>query len=83
MTRDIDIVIEIQETDTDNLLGLFDQDFYVEREAILDAAKNQGMFNIIHNIPVVIRKSVLRDRFAPDQPSSIALKFQCPEATSA
>lgn len=61
MTRDIDIVIEIRKQDVEKLLKLFEPDFYVDREAILEALEERGMFNMIHNqyvikIDFIIRK---------------------------
>lgn len=61
MTRDIDIVIEILNTDLEKFLQVFKDEFYVDGEDILDAIEHQGMFNIIHNSTVfkvdfIIRK---------------------------
>lgn len=53
MTRDIDLVIEIKRTDADRLMTLFDRDFYIDKETILEAVDQYGMFNIIHNEYVV------------------------------
>ncbi len=49
MTRDIDIVIELQDDDTATLVNLFEDDFYVFQDSIEEALRNRGMFNIIHN----------------------------------
>jgi len=62
MTRDLDIVVEIQEADIDNLWHLFQEDFYLDKDAISEAIKHQGMFNIIHNATVfkidfIVRKN--------------------------
>ena len=61
MTRDIDFVLEISEGDTSNIVALFNADFYIEKQMIIEAIKNQGIFNIIHNeyiikIDFIIRK---------------------------
>jgi hypothetical protein len=61
MTRDIDIVIEIQKTDADRLFQIFQKDFYVSRSSIDVAIEHQGMFNIIHNefvfkVDFIVRK---------------------------
>ena len=42
MTRDIDIVIEISKFDTQKLCTLFQNDFYIDQDAILDAIERQG-----------------------------------------
>ena len=61
MTRDIDIVVEVQKGDADRLLTIFKDDFYIDREAVLQAIDTQGMFNVIHNesvmkVDLIIRK---------------------------
>ncbi len=61
MTRDVDVIIELRETDVDCLYNLFEKDFYVDRDMILNAVKRNGMFNIIHyesvfKIDFIIRK---------------------------
>lgn len=63
MTRDIDIIIEIQKDDVDKVFRCFQKDFYIDRDAINEAIKYQDMFNIIHNelafkIDFIIRKDV-------------------------
>jgi hypothetical protein len=62
MTRDIDIVIELQFFDAKKIIQLFKDDFYVSNDSIHDAIKHQTMFNIIHNesilkIDFIIRKN--------------------------
>jgi len=64
MTRDIDIVIEIRESEIEPLFQLFQHDFYVDKDAIREAIDHQGMFNIIHNnsvfkIDFIIRKDTI------------------------
>lgn len=61
MTRDIDLVVELSEPDIDRVLQLFQDDFYIEREAVETALRETTMFNIIHHafvikVDVVIRK---------------------------
>ena len=61
MTRDIDIVVELKEADIDRVYNLFEKDFYIDKEMILDAIKKGGMFNIIHyqsvfKVDFIIRK---------------------------
>ncbi|NGX47620.1 MAG: hypothetical protein K1000chlam3_00999 [Chlamydiae bacterium] len=63
MTRDIDIIIEIQKFDVDRLFQIFQEDFYIDKDSIYDAIEYQGMFNIIHNnsvlkIDFIIRKDI-------------------------
>ncbi len=61
MTRDIDVIIELKESDVDCLCNLFEKDFYVDSDMILDAIKKNGMFNMIHfgsvfKVDFIIRK---------------------------
>ncbi len=63
MTRDIDIVIELNAADTENFVRAFQEDFYVDKEMIKHEVLRQGMFNVIHNqsvikVDFIIRKDV-------------------------
>ncbi len=53
MTRDVDIVIELEQGDVDKFVGLFEKDFYLNRETVTNEVSRQGMFNLIHNRYVV------------------------------
>ncbi|MCP4263756.1 MAG: hypothetical protein GY774_40545 [Planctomycetes bacterium] len=62
MTRDIDVVIELKESDIDKFVGLFEGDFYLNKETVADEVYHQGMFNLISNryvikIDFIIKKS--------------------------
>ena len=62
MTRDIDVVIELKEIDVDKFVGLFEDDFYVNRNTVANEVSRQGMFNLIYNryvikIDFIIKKS--------------------------
>ena len=67
MTRDIDIVIEINRFEINKFCQRFEKDFYLTRTSVLEAVEREGMFNIIHNhsvfkIDFIIRKdSFYRD----------------------
>lgn len=61
MTRDIDIVIEIDRFEIGKFCQRFEKDFYLTKASILEAVEHEGMFNIIHNhsvfkIDFIIRK---------------------------
>lgn len=61
MTRDIDIVLEIFRFDIERFFRLFQSDFYIVKNSIVEAIEHEGMFNIIHNnsvfkIDFIIRK---------------------------
>ena len=53
MTRDIDIVIELKQDDIDKFVGLFEKDFYLNKETVTNEVSRQGMFNLIHDRYVV------------------------------
>lgn len=53
MTRDVDIVVELEQGDIDKFVGLFEKGFYLNRETVTNEVSRQGMFNLIHNRYVV------------------------------
>lgn len=67
-TQDIDIVIQLNQTDLDKFLSDF-QNFYFNRTSILNEIKHQGMFNLIdrqsaYKIDFIIRKDSEYDTIA-------------------
>lgn len=63
MTRDIDIVIELQHPQIEELVTLLGNEFYISSDAIHEALEHNSMFNMIHNdsvfkIDFIIRKNV-------------------------
>lgn len=62
MTRDIDIVIELQQKDVDRFVVLFQDDFYINKEMIEKEVLRQGIFNLIQNqymvkVDFIVKKS--------------------------
>lgn len=62
MTRDIDMVIRLQEEDIDSFLEIFAENFYYHKPSITEEVKRRGMFNIIdhrsgYKVDFVIRKN--------------------------
>lgn len=53
MTRDIDIVVELKDTSIDKFVGIFEKDFYIDKETINAEILQRGMFNLIHNQYVI------------------------------
>ncbi len=53
MTRDIDIVIELNAQSIHALSTLFGDEYYLSEESIADAVKNESMFNLIHNRAII------------------------------
>ena len=60
MTRDIDIVIQVQVTDLGILVALFKNDFYIDEESVREAIADRGIFNIIHNDSIIKIDFILR-----------------------
>ncbi|MDN5941458.1 MAG: hypothetical protein L0H94_06220 [Nitrospira sp.] len=60
MTRDIDLVIELSERDVDRVTRLFQQEYYIDRDMVQRAVRDQAMFNMIHNALVVKVDCVVR-----------------------
>jgi hypothetical protein len=53
MTRDVDLVVELQPTDTERLVAMFGAEFSCDADRIRDAIVRQSMFNLIHTVAVV------------------------------
>jgi hypothetical protein len=69
MTRDIDVVVEMQRGDIDRFVDLFGRDYYLEADAIRDEVARRGMFNLIHQrsiikVDFVLQKTGAYDRVA-------------------
>jgi hypothetical protein len=60
MTRDIDLVVALQSEDTDRIVKLFSQDYYVSRQAVEGSIKQQSLFNLIHNESVIKVDCIVR-----------------------
>lgn len=61
MTRDIDIVVELDAQKADKVYAAFKDEFYVDREMIANAMRRESMFNIIHDqslikVDFIVRK---------------------------
>lgn len=62
MTRDIDIVLELDFKSIDHMVSAFEKSFYIDRGMIEEALENASMFNIVHNqlqvkVDFIIRKN--------------------------
>ena len=61
MTRDVDLVVDLQPADTARLVDMFDAEFSCDASRIRDAITRRTMFNLIHTtavvkIDVIVRK---------------------------
>ena len=62
MTRDLDIVVALNESDVDALVAAFKSDFYIDAVAARTAIRSERMFNLMHlesgvKVDLIIRKS--------------------------
>jgi hypothetical protein len=62
MTRDIDIVIDLDIHAIESFLNIFSQNFYIHRPSIEEEIKRKGMFNVIdhrsgYKIDFVVKKN--------------------------
>jgi hypothetical protein len=62
MTRDLDIVVALNERDVDMLVAAFTSDFYVDADAARTAIQSERMFNLMHlesgvKVDLIVRKS--------------------------
>lgn len=52
MTRDIDVVAEVERRDVDRVVQLFEADYYVSRDAVAEAVRDRSSFNLIEQSSV-------------------------------
>ena len=60
MTRDIDVVVELSPGDAGRICHIFQNDFFIDREAVQRSIKQKAMFNIIHKDYVIKVDFVVR-----------------------
>ena len=53
MTRDIDLVVSLNETQAEAFFRLFETEYYFDRQSVADAISQRRMFNLIHNDAVI------------------------------
>jgi predicted nucleotidyltransferase component of viral defense system len=63
MTRDIDVIIELEDKMVDAFIKLFDQNFYLHEPSIVEEVRRKGMFNVIdhrsgYKVDFVVRKDI-------------------------
>jgi hypothetical protein len=79
MTRDLDIVVALNEGDVSTLVAAFELDFYIDADAVRTAVLSERMFNLMHlesgvKIDLIVRKSAeyRQVEFARRQPVAIS-----------
>ncbi len=63
MTRDVDVVIEIQHEDIETIMHLFREEYYISSEAVKESIEQQSMFNLIHNESVIKIDCIVRKNY--------------------
>jgi predicted nucleotidyltransferase len=53
MTRDIDLVVSLNETQAEAFFRLFETEYYLDRHSVADAISRRRIFNLIHNDAVI------------------------------
>jgi predicted nucleotidyltransferase len=53
MTRDVDVVVSLKRKDIDTVVASFENDYYLDRNAVTRAIENQSLFNLIHNESII------------------------------
>lgn len=53
MTRDIDLVVALKPGDAEKFTALFEPDYYVPHDAIVQAIARRAIFNLIHNDSII------------------------------
>ncbi len=60
MTRDIDLVVQLDAGDVGRVVALFEADCYIHPDAVRDAVRDRSIFNIIHTEWVIKADFVVR-----------------------
>jgi hypothetical protein len=60
MTRDVDIVVELNLQNSAQLLKVFGKQFYVDEDAVREATQQRGMFNLIHQKTIIKVDCIVR-----------------------
>ncbi len=79
MTRDLDIVVALDERHVEALVAAFESDFYIDADAARNAVVSERMFNLMHlesgiKVDLIVRKSAefRQVEFARRKPIAIA-----------
>jgi hypothetical protein len=60
MTRDIDIVLELDKAQAGSFISVFKDEYYISPDAVKDSIENSFMFNIIHNESLIKVDCIIR-----------------------
>ena len=53
MTRDIDLVVALDERQAETIVHLFEADYYVDSQSVSRAIAQRSIFNLIHNESII------------------------------
>ena len=53
MTRDVDIIVEMESFQVSKMLDLFQKEFYISKEEMQNAISRKTIFNAIHNTSLI------------------------------
>lgn len=53
LTRDIDLVVALNQAQGQSFINLFEADYYLDRGVVSEAIKHRSLFNLIHNEAVI------------------------------
>jgi hypothetical protein len=61
MTRAIDMVVALADADADTIMEAFEKDYYLSRDAVVDAIRQRRIFNLVHyqsvvKVDLIVRK---------------------------
>jgi len=78
MTRDIDLVVALEQKHAETFVALFEDEYYVPRNAVVRAIANESLFNIIHKesiikVDCVIRKDTAYRRLEFERRQQVAI----------
>ena len=79
MTRDIDVVIAIEEKDAELIVALFSDDYYVDGKSVRLAVEHESLFNMIHQASVIkvdciVRKATVYRRLEFDRRKEVIIQ---------
>jgi hypothetical protein len=62
MTRDIDMVVNLRQSDIENFLSIFKEGYYIHADSVREEVRRRGMFNVIDfktnfKIDFILRKN--------------------------
>ncbi len=77
MTRDIDLVVSLRSIDAERFVALFAADFLCESDAVRDAIRDGGMFNVIHST-LIVKVDVVVQKQSPYRREEFARRRSVP-----